>query len=336
VPGSVTSKNVVRSAAIELRDGAAPGALRERYAWRSFRLKQLLPLQAIGVCFEEIPPGRSTCPLHYHLFEEEHFYVVSGSFTVRELEQGGTNYREFEIAAGDLIAFVPGTGLAHQFFNRGDEAARFIGISNQHPGDICRYPDGDKIGFKALRAGGFMCARGARQSSAAILEAAVAATAMRRVESCAPPAHVARGLAFEVTTVLNWQVCAQSLSRAAGGQGVFLRRERLAAGASAGPLHRREFAEEVVVVLTGALELHQRIGDHDQHIRLDPADVVHWSGQDGIAHELLNRSDRDSEYLVIGNDPPHDICHLVDTGEIAIPGANLLGTLETADYWIGT
>ena len=43
------------------------------------------PSWQVGHCIESLPPGMSGCPLHYHLREEEHFYVLSGELTVREL-----------------------------------------------------------------------------------------------------------------------------------------------------------------------------------------------------------------------------------------------------------
>ena len=37
----------------------------------------------IGVAIEELPSGMQTAPAHYHIFEEEHLYLLEGTLTVR-------------------------------------------------------------------------------------------------------------------------------------------------------------------------------------------------------------------------------------------------------------
>ena len=58
-----------------------------------------LPLTELGVHLEELPPGNAGCPLHYHLCEEEQFYVLHGALTVRELAPDAEAVREYTSGA---------------------------------------------------------------------------------------------------------------------------------------------------------------------------------------------------------------------------------------------
>ena len=33
----------------------------------------------VGVAIEELAPGKQSSPAHYHIFEEEHVYILEGS-----------------------------------------------------------------------------------------------------------------------------------------------------------------------------------------------------------------------------------------------------------------
>ena len=37
----------------------------------------------VGVAIEELGPGKQSAPLHYHVFEEEHVYILEGRLTLR-------------------------------------------------------------------------------------------------------------------------------------------------------------------------------------------------------------------------------------------------------------
>ncbi len=37
----------------------------------------------VGVAIEELAPGKQSSPAHYHIFEEEHVYILEGALTVR-------------------------------------------------------------------------------------------------------------------------------------------------------------------------------------------------------------------------------------------------------------
>ncbi len=59
----------------------------------------------VGVAIEELEPGKQSTPAHYHIFEEEHVYILEGALTVRA---GADTY---EMKAATMSAFWPGRGL---------------------------------------------------------------------------------------------------------------------------------------------------------------------------------------------------------------------------------
>src|SRR5437870_5083457 len=62
----------------------------------------------------ELPPGKTSFPLHAHHVTEEGMFVISGTAKVRTPE-GDT-----PIGPGDYVSFPPG-GPAHQIVNDGSE-----------------------------------------------------------------------------------------------------------------------------------------------------------------------------------------------------------------------
>src|SRR5262245_21888026 len=56
----------------------------------------------IGVYIEELPPGKQSCPFHYHLLEEEHILMLEGEVTLRL----GASRLAFR--AGEFVSFPAG------------------------------------------------------------------------------------------------------------------------------------------------------------------------------------------------------------------------------------
>ena len=69
----------------------------------------------LGVNLSRLPPGHTTCPFHYHMLEDEVFYVLRGRGVLRY----GDSLRE--IGPGDCVACPAGTRIAHQIANPFDE-----------------------------------------------------------------------------------------------------------------------------------------------------------------------------------------------------------------------
>lgn len=93
----------------------------------------------VGVAIEELPPGKQSCPFHYHLLEEEHLLVLEGRAKLRLGE------RTYDIAAGDYVCFPAGQKAGHCLINDGDTPCRFLIIGERNPNDVVVYPDSGKV-----------------------------------------------------------------------------------------------------------------------------------------------------------------------------------------------
>ncbi len=98
----------------------------------------------IGVAIEELPPGKQSCPFHYHMLEEEHMLMLEGELVLRLGEA------RHMMKAGDYCVFPAGRKTAHCLLNESGQTARFLMIGDRIPNEVCVYPDSDKIAVDAL------------------------------------------------------------------------------------------------------------------------------------------------------------------------------------------
>jgi len=113
----------------------------EQYASESARVGQPMGAKELGFSYDEVPPGKRSCPFHSHRAEEEMFFIVRGSGTLRY----GAETRK--VRAGDFI-YCPtgGPETAHQLVNDSDATLAYISVSTNKPAEVCEYPDSGKIG----------------------------------------------------------------------------------------------------------------------------------------------------------------------------------------------
>lgn len=90
-----------------------------------------------------VPPGKSPCPFHAHLFQWEMYVIVSGTGLARAGRQ------RVKVKAGD--AFMHPPGEAHQLINTGKTPLVFYIIADNPPLDVWRYPDSNKWGLRQPR-----------------------------------------------------------------------------------------------------------------------------------------------------------------------------------------
>jgi uncharacterized cupin superfamily protein len=101
----------------------------------------------VGFNLVELPPGKQSCPFHYHMKEEEHYYILEGRCLLRSGEQ------RYEMKAGDYVCFPAGTGVAHATLNPFSEPCKMIvvGSPRAHPLEIAVYPDSGKAMIRGLK-----------------------------------------------------------------------------------------------------------------------------------------------------------------------------------------
>lgn len=93
------------------------------------------------VCIYEVPPGKAPYPYHYHLKDEETFFIISGQGALRTPEGERT------VKAGEFLFFPPTERGAHKLINTSEtENLVYIDFDVIHDVDICLYPDSGKIG----------------------------------------------------------------------------------------------------------------------------------------------------------------------------------------------
>lgn len=113
----------------------------DKFAARFARIGPLLGAKDLGYSYDVVPPGKRSCPFHSHLAEEEMFFVIRGTGTLRY----GAETRK--IRAGDVICCpVGGPDTAHQIINDSGEELAYLSVSTIMPAEVCEYPDSKKVG----------------------------------------------------------------------------------------------------------------------------------------------------------------------------------------------
>ncbi len=130
----------------------------ETVPWRSFSRGEHFALHyqdlgrfgggsKVGVHLEELPPRKQSNPLHYHMVEEEHLYILQGSLT---LTLGSDRYT---MTAGDYACFPAGQPAGHTLFNHTDEPCRYLIIGENNPHDVVVYPETNRLRVRAMGEG---------------------------------------------------------------------------------------------------------------------------------------------------------------------------------------
>lgn len=329
------ASNVVRANQEELwKATRAPGALGDKYRCRSFQVSKALPLRGLGLHVEELEPGACSCQLHHHLFEEEQFYLLEGTLTVRELHPDAEDYREYTLDAGDLVCYAPGTRIAHQFFNRSTVTARFLAFSTRHPGDVCEYPDSGKVLLRGVRQVGVFPSRGEARKPSELVALARSVAEARAVTRVDKPTYIASRVPW-CASEANIPVVTRALSRAAGARQVFSSERRILPRQCSSELEYHVFAETILIAQSPGLTVRQVREGVEQLVALSPNDIMHWLPNDGIAHQIRNEGDVAATYLLVSDEPAHDVVCLPETGEVRVAALGRVGRVAALDYWEG-
>src|SRR5262249_36978259 len=98
----------------------------------------------VGVAIEELGPGKQSAPAHYHIFEEEHVYILEGALTVRI---GADSY---DMTAGDYVCFPAGQKAGHCLINNSGAPCRYVIVGERNPNEVAVYTDSNKVLVRAL------------------------------------------------------------------------------------------------------------------------------------------------------------------------------------------
>ena len=92
-------------------------------------LNELLGLRKLFIHHDVIAPSHRASGTHFHTLREEVLYVVKGTLRARIGE------REFDVQAGELIAFPPGEMHVHDVTNVGSEDAEILVFATNEMND---------------------------------------------------------------------------------------------------------------------------------------------------------------------------------------------------------
>ena len=119
----------------------------ERFGTRFRQLGEYGGCSHVGVCMEEIAPGRQAYVAHYHMLEEEHLLVLEGRPTLR---LGGTTH---EMAPGSYVCFPAGQRAGHALVNHTDETVRYLIIGERDPNEVTVHTDAGHVGVRIMGEG---------------------------------------------------------------------------------------------------------------------------------------------------------------------------------------
>ncbi len=94
--------------------------------------------QKLGASVDIVPPGKITCPYHFHYAQEEMFIILEGEGTLRVAGE------MLPVRAGDVIDIPPGPEYPHQLINTSNAPMKYLSISTQEYPEVCEYPDSNK------------------------------------------------------------------------------------------------------------------------------------------------------------------------------------------------
>ena len=286
-----------------------------------------------------VPPGKASVPYHAHRVNEELAFVLGGELRVR------LNGREHLLAAGDLVAFPPGSDSAHQFLNRGDRPANLMLASTMLEREVVEYPDSGKSMLRAGRLTGEPDTLTIRFKDDRILssnwrdtEAYLEGEPLDQPLGEVPPISDERDprvvsvadAPWEAYSLGPFQAERKRLSRAAGARLLGYSLYRVAPGDRMWPYHFQHVNEELFFVRRGYGQLRSRDGARD----LRPGDFVLCPPGPGGAHGLRNTGDVPLEILALSTMEEPEISEYPDSGKIYVlvgapPGGD--ATLRTVD-----
>lgn len=90
----------------------------------------------------EIPPGKVSWPFHYHIANEEVFFILSGEGELR------THNKVIPVKSGDFLRFPVGEKGVHQLKNISkDQVLKYLDFGTANHPDLVFMPDSNKVGL---------------------------------------------------------------------------------------------------------------------------------------------------------------------------------------------
>ncbi len=313
------------------RIGVRYGHLSEAHLGDSYR---------VGVAIEELAPGKQSSPAHYHVFEEEHVFILEGALTLR------LGDKTYDMKAGDYVCWPAGQKAGHCLINAGDVVCRYVIIGENNRNEVVVYTDSRKVLVRAL-------ARRALFDLAA-LRGYWSGEATGLPEGVEPPSQPVRietatdGKPPVSSDAIGWDEEGPGEGSVFGGHskhltfaavgwdyhiGVLL--EAPAPGKRLAPMHYHMLEEEHAIILEGQVTL--LLGD--ERIEMTAGDYVCFPAGRKVAHSFMNSGTGPCCYLMIGERNPNDVCILPESNKMEVRALGSRGTFHdmaaVRRYWDG-
>ena len=113
----------------------------EGYEYYKRRLLPRGSAEQLAIFVYEIPPGKAAIPYHYHMKNEEIFFIMNGEGELRT--PSGCR----AVKAGEFIYFPANENGAHKLTNTSEtEMLVYMDIDTTSDLDVTFYPDSGKMG----------------------------------------------------------------------------------------------------------------------------------------------------------------------------------------------
>lgn len=121
----------------------------------------------LGLSVTRIAGGQASAPLHFHMADNELFYIVAGRGWLVQAQAARNASGQWATArvgesvhialqVGDIVSFPPATGLGHQFRNTAEADLVYLAMGTDRREDVCVYPHSGKVLIGATRGLGWM------------------------------------------------------------------------------------------------------------------------------------------------------------------------------------
>lgn len=273
----------------------------------------------VGIAIEELAPGKQSAPAHYHIFEEEHVFILEGSLTAR------IGAERHEMRAGDYVCFPAGQRAGHCLINDGDTTCRYVIAGERNPNEVAVYTDSNKVLLRALgqrtildlaATRGYWDGEDIGLPPGEIPIPHVAASSADAAVEPHPPIS-SQDVAWEETQMgTRFGGRAKHLTYAAVGSNyhVGMLIEAPAPGRRLAPLHYHMLEEEHALILEGEVRL--LLGD--ESFDMKPGDYVCFPAGQKIGHSFMNSGSGPCSYLMIGERNPNEVCVYPQSNKLAV------------------
>jgi uncharacterized cupin superfamily protein len=296
----------------------------------------------VGVAIEELQPGMQSAPAHYHVFEEEHVYIVEGTLTMR---LGPDTY---EMKTGDYVCFPAGQKAGHCLINNSGATCRYVIVGESNPNEVAIYTDSHKVLVRALgnRAIFDLAARRGYWDGE---NTGLAKTELPPPDAVdpAPEASVkpnppisSHNVAWEEENTpegTRFGGRAKHLTYAAVGESyhVGMLIEAPAPGRRLAPMHYHMLEEEHALILEGQVKLF--LGD--EQYQMNAGDYVCFPAGQRLGHSFMNSGTGPCSYLMIGERNPNDVWVYPDSNKIEVNALRTKSAIfdmsAVRKYWDG-